>query len=199
MRIVPIVSSLLLGCLLTQAPALAAPIPIEFVPADQSVLLGRQVTVDVVIGPSASNIATYDMKVSWDSSLLSLSAVAFGTSLGGAGNAVVDVFFGTGFADVTEFSFLGSLDGFQDGTPFRAFTLSFETLGIGTSALTLMGNILGQPAPFSFLGSETGPALEAAPGAGSITITQVVAEPSTLLLLILGFAGLGAMRKPARP
>lgn len=186
---------LLLCGLFTQAPAFAAPIPIEFVPSDQTVTLGGQVSVDVVIGPSVDVVAAYDMFVNWDSSLLSLSSVVFGPALGGG---LTDEVPGTGTVNVSELSLLFDFTGFQDGSPFTAFTLSFNTLGIGTSALTLAGNIDGQQSPFNFLGGEFGQALQAAPGAGSITITQAVAEPSALLLLILGFAGLGAMRIPAR-
>ena len=98
-----------IGLLLIQAPVLAEPIPVDFAPAAQTVDLGEQVTVDVVITPGSDLIGTFDLSVLWDSTLMTLADVVFGSALGDAlFFETLEGFFdyGGGVVDVFQLSFL---------------------------------------------------------------------------------------------
>ena len=142
-----------------------------------------------------------DMIVDWDDGLLSFAGIEFGTALGDPDflEAFTDFAdLGGGRLNVAELSFLFDFTGLQDGLPFTLFTLTFDTIGVGTSVLGLVGNIAGQPSPFNFIGDFFGDPLEAEPGAGSITIVEPpvsVPEPGTLLLFLTGLLAVEASRR----
>ena len=189
------------GLLLMQAAAHAVPIPIDFVPNAQTVELGNQVSADVFVTPGISDIISeFDMIVDWDDSLLSFAGIEFGTALGDPGffEAFTDFAdLGGGRLNVAELSLLFDFTGLQDGAPFTLFTLTFDTIGIGTSALGLTGNIAGQPSPFNYLGDFFGNPLEAIPGTGAVTVIDPVAvpEPATWLLFLAGMLAVVASRR----
>lgn len=182
--------------LLIQTPVFAVPIPIEFVPQNQVVELGNQVTVDVVTTPGLDSlglpilVTEFDIIVNWDITLMALADITFGSALGGGGfNSLQSAFdLGGGSANAAELSLLFDFTGLQDGSAFTLFSLTFDTLAIGTSALNISRSIMGD-----FFGAP----LEAAPGTGSIEIIEATAipEPSTLLLFITGLVTLVAARR----
>lgn len=189
-----------------QATVDAAPIPIEFVPQDQTVELGNQVSVDVVVTPGLDFlglpvlVTEFDMIVNWDLSLLSLAEISFGGGLGGPLFSFQSAVAGFGSMNAAELSLLffpSDFLGLQDGSAFTLFSLTFNTIGVGTSTLGLEGNISGQLPLFDFIGGFFGAPLEAAPGTGTIDIIDRVAvpEPATLLLFMAGLLALGATRR----
>lgn len=181
----------LLGCLLliSQDPALA--ISIDILPQAQDVTAGTSVNVDIAIsglgdmlGPS---ISTYDMDIVFDSSILSFTNMVLGDQL--------DVF-GFGSVSAVDSSVTGvvnlyelSLDLPSDLNAFQlpAFilaTFSFDTVGIGMSALSLTVNALGD--------ANGDPLMASVQGASIKVKSQptTVPEPATLSLFILGLLGL---------
>lgn len=69
---------------------------------------------------------------------------------------------------------------------FTLATLTFDTLGTGTSPLTLsirrLGDAFADP-------------LTATPGSGEVVVTP---EPSSMLLFVMGLAGLAGVRQTSR-
>jgi hypothetical protein len=126
---------------------------LSVVPQSPSVSLGGTLTVDVVaaglLDGSAPSIGTYDLSLSYDSALLSLADVTFGSGLDVNGlGSMQDTSASTpGVANAFELSFdsIADLNQLQPGT-FSLFTLVFHAGAIGTSALTLAINALGDAA-----------------------------------------------------
>jgi hypothetical protein len=172
--------------------ALAMP-TLEFVPSAQTVNLGDQTTVDInVTGLSGEFVGAFDFDVNWDSSLLSLASVDFGTSLGGPvdsaqSNPLTDssnpTFGLAGTANVAEVSF-ADLSTLQTGTdPFSLFSLTFESLAAGTSSLAFSPGLFG-----GFLGDDLGfSLLTDASATGAITVDPI---PAAVYLFL---SGLGAL------
>ena len=168
--------------------------PINFEPGNSTVELGNQVSVDVTISPIGELIGTFDIAVNWDPSILLLTNVAFGSSLGDpdpfAFETITGVISGSGSARVSEVSLLFDLAGLQSGSRFSLFTLIFNTTAIGTSALTfgdiIVGNNFGLPL-----------ANAPQPESGVVNVIErtAVAEPATLMLFGLGLALMLAMRR----
>jgi hypothetical protein len=181
----------LLGCLLliSHGPALA--ISIDILPQAQDVTAGTSVYADIaisglgdILGPS---ISTYDMDIVFDSSILSFTNLVLGDQL--------DVF-GFGSVSAVDSSVIGvvnlyelsldlpsDLDAFQLPA-FTIATLSFDTIGIGLSALSLTVNALGDA---------NGDPLMANVQGASINVKSqftTVPEPATLSLFVLGLLGL---------
>lgn len=173
---------------LAGTPALAIPI-LSFSPLNQTVDLGDTASVDVMVsGLSGEYVGSYNFSVSWDASLLSLQSLVFGNGLDGPLDSISGSLAGTGSVNAFEVS-LGLLLNQDGNSPFKLFTLGFNTLGTGTSALGLVGNI----GPGNgFLGDELGELIATETAPGSITInprTTPVSEPGSLLMLFL--AGIG--------
>lgn len=175
----------------------ASAIMLSFVPSDQTVQLGDQATVDVMVTDLTEQyVGEYDFFVSWDDSLLALTTVDFDIFLDGP----VDSFqyvdsSASGTVNVAELSLSGLFN--QDGaSDFRLFSLTFDTLNVGTSLLSFTGNIGLDPN--SYLGDGWGSVFQTDVSTGSITIEQrttTVPEPSTLMLfLTAGLLGFGANR-----
>jgi hypothetical protein len=183
---------LLIALVAISPVAQAVPITpaLSFSPSAQLVPIGNQAIVDVNIsgltGPLA--LGAYDLNVNFNSSILSLASISFGIglNLGNPLNSTTGTF-GTNPLNVFEVSFVSPAT-LSAGQPdsFRLFTLTFNTLSLGTSPLSFSSVILGD---------QNGDPLTATLGAGSITVTP---EPSTWLLMASGLVGLGAYRrKPA--
>ncbi len=162
---------------------------IEFVPDSQSVTLGSTADVELVVSGlddfSADSLSVFDIDVSFDPALLDFTAVAFGDpvlgdrlDLFGLGS-FTDVIPGVGTVNLFELSFdlPGDLDTLQAGS-FTLATLTFDTLALGTSALLVSINALGDSFGFPLFADVS---------AGSITS---VPEPSALALFWVGLAAL---------
>lgn len=179
---------------LSSAPALAAPI-LTFAPSSQTVDLGDIATVDVMVtNLTGEFVGTYDFNVNWDASLLSLQSLTFGDALDGPLDSIAGFLGGSGSVNAFEVS-LGALAN-QDGlSDFRLFTLAFNTLALGTSALSFTSGII----PSGLLGDELGQLLAVSTTEGSITIQgqpdMAVPEPGTLGLMALGVGFIGMLRR----
>jgi hypothetical protein len=157
-------------------------IVIQFVPGVQTVSLGDTVDVEVRIldlgGGAPPSLGAFDLDVTFDPSILTPTAVTFGAFLGDPSllEAVTGFTFFPGLVDLFETSFLSGveLDALQPD-PMLLATLSFDAVGLGTSALVftdvILGDALGDP-------------LIATWSSGSVTVTgSAVPVPGTAWLL----------------
>jgi hypothetical protein len=193
--------SLLLAVCLVVAPlsAQAAPI-ISFNPTFQSVGLGTQASVDVVISglEQGETIGAFDFTINFDPSIVSFSSSSFGSALGGS--TLDDVVPGVGSVNAASVSLEdpATLLLLQAGGSFTAFTAVFNTLAVGTTSLTF------GPSPFVFSDGEGLDIAGVTGGTGSITVTDgelaPVPEPGTMLMMAsgLGAAWLKKRRKAAK-
>lgn len=158
---------------------------IDFAPNDQVVGLSEQVSVDIIVSDFGGEfVGGFDFNVSWDDTILGFVDIAFDSYLDGPGLSFQDSILLSGSEiNVAEVSFgpLFNQDGFAD---IVLFTLTFDTLATGISALDLTGN-LGLGA--DFLVDDLGNILGVDIGNGSIeVVTAQVPEPSSLALFGLG-------------
>ena len=148
------------------------------------VSLGSSVDVDLVIsglGDSAPpSLGAFDVDVFYDPLIVTLTALTFGTDLG---TSIQSDIAGLGTVNLFEVSLESALtlDAVQPGA-FTLATLTFDGTGLGISALNITVNGL-----IDALASDLP---EADVGTGSITVSSVP-EPTTLILLSIGLAGLG--------
>ena len=171
-------------------------ISIDFQPFNQSATVGDAVEVDVVAsGLSAAGeiISAYDLVVGYDDSVVSLIDVTFGNMLDGLFSSFETSFaLGTGMFEVQELALASDfeLDLLQPDS-FTLFTLSFDILSVGTSALTFL------PHPIFGINNDVkgknAALIPVTMGAGSVTGLQrpiSVSEPGTLALMLFGFIAL---------
>lgn len=173
--------------LLLSSQVFAIPM-LNFTPASQTVNLGDQATVNVGLsGLSNEYVGAFDFNVSWDSSLLSLDSSSFDIFLDGPGDSISGVDSSTaGTVNMFEVS-LGALINQDGSSDINLFSLTFNTLGLGTSALSFSAGI--DPF-FDFLGDDLGFALPTDISGGSIEIVDAP-EPGVIWLLSAGLILLG--------
>lgn len=176
-----------LGCaLLAGSIGVANAIPVlSVVPSSDLVIKGGAPTrVDVMVsGLDSEFIGAYDLNLTWDAPLLSLTNVSFDSFLDGP----ADSFFGStpalGSVNVFEIS-VGGLTNQLGLSEFRLFSLDFTGLDFGFASISIAGGILFNDAGDRYQAWESrGARLE------------VVPEPATLGLLLMGIAGAVAGRR----
>jgi hypothetical protein len=170
------------------APAalVADPISLTLVPSAQTVGLGSHPSEVVMVSGVGHppSIGTYDLSLTFSSSILAAGDVAFSSFLGVPGvEALTDFTMAPGTVEFAEVSLLPStsLDALQTAS-FPLATITFTATGLGTTALS-----------FSMVTVDDafGGKLTVSPGNGSIT---VVPEPSTGLTLLLVMGTVLALR-----
>lgn len=177
---------------------LASSITISFSPPSQSVSQGTTAKLSVQLSGlgqgTAPSLGTFDLLVNFNSSILTFSSASFGDpTLGDQLNVdglgvLSSVTPGGGSVDLFELSLDTSDDLNSLQAPgFILSTLTFGTIGSGTSPLSLTVNALGDA---------YGNSLTANLQAGAITVqAAVVPEPPGLVLIATGLFSLEIFRK----
>ncbi len=189
--------SALIGLALLAGATPAAAVILDFAPRDQTVFLGDQATVDVIAVLEGDVIGAFDVNLGWDGSIVALDTLTVNPNddLGPAG----DPLFGpltadlAGAADVNVAAVLFDTSPQAAALAITLFSLTFDTLALGTTQLQLSPGILGFAPPGGFLGDELGQSLPTGLMTGSITVVErpvVVPAPGTLALLGIGLLAL---------
>lgn len=163
-------------------PLAASATTIAIEPGAPVVGLGDPVTAVISIsglGDSApESLSIFDIDVSFDPTILSLTSVGFGGQLGLSLASITE---GLGSVNLFELSFtsVSDLDTAQPGS-FTLATLSFDTLAAGTSSLGLstiqLGNALGNPIQAVALGSSVDVEVPRDP----------IPEPTSVVVFLIG-------------
>lgn len=179
----------------------ASAITLSMNPVSQTVAPGDPASLDIVISGlgfgAAPSLGTFDVEVSYDDSLLALSAVGIGDpglgdqlDLFGLGSISGDSPLAPGLHDIFEISLDLPTD--LDALQFDSFTLAtldFATLGTGIASVGF-GNVT--------LGDSFGAPLQASVSGARITIRQPsngIPEPAPLALLLPGLMWLRLSRR----
>jgi len=173
--------------------AQAPPVDLIFDPTAQTVDLGNQATVDVIASGLSDGqfIGAFDVTVGYDDNILDIADVAFSNALGDPG--LFEALPGTtdlpGSINANNTSLLFDLSGVQSPpADLTLFSLTFNTIGLGTSPLSFDFGLFSDDFGFSYSNGQF--------GTGAITVEgQVIPEPGTWLLMASGLALLALRRK----
>ena len=173
--------SLLLAFCLVVAPLTAQAGPIlSLNPTFQSVPLGTQASVDVVVSDLEQDqtIGAFDFTLFFDPSIVSLNSSSFGSALGGA--TINDVVPGVGSVNAASVSLEdpATLLLLQSAGPFTLFRAVFDTLSVGTTPLTFALS------PFVFADGEGVDITAVTASPGSITVTGIQGVPDNVDSLV---------------
>lgn len=173
----------ILGVVLLMAAGPSQAILIEAVPAAQSVDLGDQTSVDINISGlgagTAPSVGAYDIDVGFDASILAFNSVAWGTGLDLSFGSIRFASPSSGNVNLFEVAIAPEVfvNALQPAS-FTLATLTFDTLAKGLTPLSLGVNSISDASGFIPLAAQT---ID-----GSIRVP----EPSTLLLMLIGFSAL---------
>ena len=176
------------------APAANA-VTLSVIPEGPAVNVGSTFSVDVVasglVDGAAPSIGTYDLDLSYNSSVVSFASATFGTGLNVLGlGSIQDVDSSVpGKVNLFELSLdsQADLNQLQNDT-FKLFTLTFNAAAAGSTALGLTINALGDAA---------GNSLDATLQNATVAVAPVPL-PSTVLLLLSGLCVL-VLTRTRRP
>ena len=154
----------------------AQAVPIVSVDTDPTIVVGNPLTVDIVIeGVDASEpLGAFELDLTFDPTILDPTSVVSGGFL--LPPVLTNDVLGAMTIEIQEVSLFGVSGAVGAGT---LATILFDTIGLGTSPLGIYHVKLFVPGGFSFVAF--------AVNSGSVTVTP---EPSTMLLLASGLAGL---------
>ena len=165
----------------------ATAITLEFSPSNQTSNLGSEVMFDLVISDLGNNIAPslgeFDLILEFDSSIIAFDSLEFGEQLNQASSTFAfrgETLVNANALNLFEISGELSSDLIQlQPSSFTLATFTFDSIGVGTSELTLDNVILGD---------ETGSSLSFLSESSSITVisdvSTTVPEASTIWALI---------------
>lgn len=169
-------------------------------PGSQDILIGSSVDAQLVISDfragGAPALGAFDIDFAFDPFVLSFTGFTFGDSL--LGNqldlfglgSITSTTPGTASVNLFQLSLdsIGDLDSLQ-ASSFALGTIRFNTVGIGSSSLTIN--------PIS-LSDSAGTSLTATTLSGTVSV-HAVPEPDSAALLIAGIAVMAAITKRRRP
>ncbi|HWP85550.1 MAG TPA: cohesin domain-containing protein [Terriglobia bacterium] len=185
----------LIAVLLVAAAMSATPLRADlltFDPLNQTVPLGTQASVTILFDTPI--VGDFDLVVNWNPSILAFDSYVLGSLLGDPllGEAIDGFALAAASLGVFEISLLlpAELSALQGAGPIDFFTITFDTIGVGTSPLTFSA-----PAGATFIpiGNEEGIQRDFSADTGSITVQSrdgQVPEPASLLLLTAGLAAM---------
>jgi len=156
---------------------------LEFSPFSSTVSWGDSFGVDLVLSDRVNPVGAFDLDVAYDSSILTVTGIVFGTSLGNPIETIESFdLSGSGVADLLQISLLPvlQLDLLQPPS-FSLATIFFDAVGLGSSSMVFSQAIISDAS-----GATLFPELVT----GQVEVMAPVPEPSTFLLLGGGLAGL---------
>lgn len=173
-------------------PGLASAAVMFVTPASQTVGLGTQVGLTVQVSDVLPDgLSAYDFTLRFDPAVLGFARVEDAQNLGAAvGLGATDVGGGVLLSDFS-FELVADLLALQSPS-FSLFTIYFDAIGVGTSALSIEGlstfNAQGDPLTYNTVGA-------------SVTVTPRVTrlpEPASLALVLLTLLAMARYAGPWR-
>ncbi|MEN6374412.1 MAG: PEP-CTERM sorting domain-containing protein [Smithella sp.] len=165
-------------------------------PSSQTISQYGTASVDIIATLGVREIvAAYDLDIAYDPSIVTATAVSFGSMLGGPANSLPGAIGTSGLIDLWEVSFLSDADLalLQGAGPITLATLFFRGDNIGTSPLSFIN--YGQ-AGNDIKGYNNIPYGSPTLDGGSITVSgTAVPLPPSILLLGFGLMGLAGIRR----
>lgn len=180
----------------SSAPAVA--MQLGFAPSSQTINQGGTAAVDIIATLGAGEIVSaYDFDIAYNASIVTATAVTFGTMLGGPLDSIQSAFGTSGLVDLAELSFLSDTDLalLQGAGPITLATLFFSGDNPGTSPLSFINYGLGGN---DIKGIENIPYDSPILNDGSITVRgggAPVPIPAAVWLLGSGLIGLVGLRR----